>query len=222
MTLLSITPFGWAFILTILLSILLTRSVVRRTSPNEAPGCLSYLFIGFVISSSMIFVLSLSYVFFTKPKYKAKIISFTSKWEEHQELDNGKSTTIRTLMHTPTVQFISEEGRTITVQTNTSSGGKPVVGDYITVAYAPGDEVAYDLSMGAIVFVLVGILLVFIMNIILIAIFQYARGADPKEIKDFTVGFIIRLLVACGMLFLLFGMSYALWQYFAGKKDMPL
>jgi len=125
-------------------------------------------------------------------------------------------------MHTPTVQFISEDGQTVKLETNVASGGRPVIGDHLTVVYAPGDTVAPQISPASIGLLFGATLMLFIMSMLLFAAIQYARGADMAGIKSFSVGFVLRFLIPFGMLFLLSGMGYALWQYFAGKKDMPL
>jgi hypothetical protein len=229
MILLTVTPFGWAFFGAIALSLLLTRSVVRRMSPHEAPGCMTYGFTGLILTFMMVFVLTFSitisqsiYGFFVKPKYQATVISFSSQWEEREDKDsNGRRTKRRVLMHRPTVRFLDREGKTVTLETDISSGAEPVIGEKIKVVYAPGDSVAHELSLASIGLLFGAFLMLFIIGIILVGAIQYARGADMSGIRNFGIGFVMKFLFPFGMLFLLSGMGYALWQNFAGKKDMP-
>jgi hypothetical protein len=229
MILLSLSSFSWAAILAILLSFLLTIGVFRRVPRDKAPGCSTYGCTGLVISAAMIFVLACTVTisrsvddYFTKPKYRATIVSFNGRWEEKEKSGNSRVRTGYRRMHTPVVQFISKEGRTIIIRTDVSRGAVPVIGDHLLVAYAPGDRVAQEISVASVGLLSGAALIMFIIALALFAVFRYALGADTKGIKSFSMGFLLRFLMPLGMLFFLAGMSYALWQYFAGKQDMPL
>lgn len=231
MILLRITPYGWALIAAILLSLALTRGVVRRMSPKENAGCLSFGYTALIISILMIFVLTFSvsisqsiYGFFTKPKYQATVTSFSSHWEDRDEKDsNGRSRKTKVLMHTPTVQFTDQAGNVQLLETDIASGAAPVIGSTIKVVYAPGDTIAHELSFASIALLFGASLMIFIMGLILFAAIQYARGVNMGGITAFGLGFLMRFLFPFGMLFLLGGMGYALFQYFTGHKpDMPL
>lgn len=231
MILLSITPYGWGLLSAITLALILSRGVVKRLSPKENSGCMNYAFVALVLSILMIFVFSFSisisqniYGFFTKPKYKATVISFTSRWEDRSEKDSdGRSRTRQVLMHTPTVQFTGGDGKQVTLETDISSGGEPVIGDTIVVVYAPGDTIAHELSFASIALLAGASLMIFIMGFILYGALQYARGANMKKFTAFAIGFVMRFLFPFAMLSLFVGMAYAIWQYFTGNKpDMPI
>ena len=229
MILLSLSSFSWAAILAVLLSFLLTIGMFGRMPRGEAPGCSTYGCTGLVISVAMIFVLACTVAisrsindYFTKPKYKATIVSFNGRWEEKEKNGNSRVKTAYRRMHTPVVQFISKEGRTIIMRTDISRGVVPIIGDHLFVAYAPGDRVAQEISAASIGLLSGAVLIMFIIGLGLFAVFRYALGADTKGIKKFSMGFLLRFLLPLGMLLFLAGMSYGLWQYFAGKQDMPL
>jgi hypothetical protein len=94
----------------------------------------------------------------------------------------------------------------------------------LTNVFSPTNaNAAHTLSIGEIALLFGASIMIFAMALVLIAVIKYAAGGSLSGITDFGLKFLMRFIFPFGMLFLLGGMGFALFQYFMGERpDMPL
>ncbi|MDA8708556.1 hypothetical protein N9M10_04205, partial [Hellea sp.] len=176
---------------------------------------ISNLFFGFCL-----FGASNTYDMVSLPKYEATIISFDSHWTEIDQRDSdGNRYSRDVLMHTPMFQFMDNTGETIRQKGNISSGAEPVIGDTVRVAYKDGTlKVITVTAFGMLIGLAVMLL---ILGYILIVVTCFAMGRKPPWVE--RLGLIVFIIViGGGVLFMLGGMIYGIFQYFQPDSDMPL
>ncbi len=225
----SITPFGYVFFGSIAVGIGLTYLVTRRLRMEKGTGGIgSALYIGAVlVCLSLLFfpfvsILATSiHSMVTFPKYDAEIISFESYWDEQTYTDSdGDSYTRDVLMHRPTLRFRDDADKMITIESNTSSGSRPVIGSFVKVAYSNGTLQVISIASILLYFGL-AVMLSILGYLLLYALF-YGAGLPRAALNRAGAFGLFHLLIPGGMLFMLLGMVYGIYDFFLGRGDMPV
>ncbi len=226
----TLTPFGYLFVASIAFGILLMIGVSRRWSRQGRPvGIGSNLFFGLVlvIMSNLFFGLGFTgaqaiYNMISFPKYEATIVGFSSSWEEFSRTgSDGSSYTENVLMHTPTLRFRDDAGRTITQQGNVRSGAEPVIGDKVTVAYRSGEPLQV-ISLASIGLYIGLVVMLLILGFILTKVLFFTLGRKSKGLDKFGGVLLVYIIIGGSMLGMLAAMVYGVFSYFQPGSDMPL
>lgn len=221
--LLQITGYGWTAIAMLVLSVLVAVKMLQRSDARRRLGCLSVGYIALIVFCLLLFTAMLSgmlgsFVLHTLqlPRYEARVVDYSAY--ESKNSDNRRVT-----MYQPVVVFTTADGQQQRMKTDISSSGKKEPGAYITVLYQPGMDTAEELSGSKYVLIGGACMGLLLMGYLLIAGIAYAMGRSMRPFLKVGMGLLLYLVFPVGMLFLLGGISYALFRYFTGQKpDMPL
>jgi len=221
----TLTPYGWTFLGIIAASILLARKILLRKNENEKPGCIGVGYVATVISvlSIMVFTLSAGmgktvYHFVVLPKYKATVVDTRSYISETKH----KGRIRKTKMFQAIVTFTDNTGNTIVVPTDIGSSSQVKKGEQMTVVYDFDADTASELSVRSFALIFGCCLMLAIMGYFLYAGLVYAFGGAIKPVFNFGIKAALYFLVPFGMLFLLGGLSYGLYNHYGAGVYMPL
>jgi hypothetical protein len=221
--LLQITGYGWTAIAFMVLSVLLAVKIIKRRNSKAKAGCLSVGYIALIVFILLTFTAVLtgalsSYVInvFTLTRYESRVVSTSS----HHKRSNGKYT--KTIMYLPTVTFVTKDGTTVTVETNTSTSEQPAIGEVITVGYQRGMEKAVEISAGSYLIMAGTAVMLLIIGYFAIGGVLYAMGTRMTSFYNFGLKLLLYLILPLAMLFMSGALGYVVIQYFLGNKpDMP-
>lgn len=221
--LLQITGYGWTGIGIIILSVLLAIKILKRNKPDSRPGCIGIGYVSLVVFCLLTFTVSLTgmlggfvYKAVTLPRYKARIINYTS-------FESKDSRSRRIIMYRPTVTFTTADGTPVTMESDVASSGKPEIGGTITVGYKPDMEKAEELSATKFLLMAGAAVMLVIIGYFAVGGMLYAMGYKMRRYMKLGMNLLLYFILPLGMLFLFCGMAYALILYFRGlKPDMPV
>lgn len=223
----TVTPFGYVFFAILAVGVLLTWQVVgRMKKPGEAFGCLSTVFVGFGIVSILLMFVMFAGLFVQTvdrlvnfPRFEAEIVSFDSFWDDVTTTDSdGNTRTQKVLMHVPTLRFTDGTGEVVVMESNVSTGAKPVVGGKMTVGFRDGALIEVSLTTAIL---LSGLgLFVAVMGYLSIWIVFYGAGWKRDWLGRIGhLGFFWVLLPGA-MAAMCAGMFYGAYGYFTGSTDL--
>jgi hypothetical protein len=157
----------------------------------------------------------------TKPSYSATVVSYTSEYRDYDEEDaNGRKVRRTRLMHTPQVRFTGPDGAPVELPSSVASSGIPVVGEQLTVVFAPGDTVAAELSARSVGLWLGAGVMLFILGYCLWAAVWYGMGRPMAGVATFGTTFLFRFLLPVVTLLMTAALGYTAFKYFAlGNPD---
>lgn len=226
----SITPAGYIFFtvlaLAITLSVLVTKRLSRETGkPN---GCMAGAYIGtIVVAVTTLFVGSVFmfsaqiYKVATYPKYEATIVDVNSEWVERDYQDDDGFTRSETIeMHTAVLEFYDHNNQLIRLNNNIRSGGKPTIGEQITIAYRDG--VLSEVSLRSLLMYIGLATMMILLGTISACMLLYAFNKNTERVQVFGWSFVFYFVIPAGLIFMLGGMLYALWDHYTNNGDMPI
>ncbi|MGF6849809.1 hypothetical protein QFZ51_005044 [Chitinophaga sp. W3I9] len=221
--LLRITSYGWAAIAIVVLSVLLAVKILKRNNPGGKPGCMGIGYVSLVVFCLLSLSATLAGVLgdfvvnaFTLPRYKAKVVSFSSYVSKDSKNKN-------TIMYRSTVAFTTKDGTPVEMETDVSSSGKPDIGEVITVGYEPGMSAAGEFSTSKYLLMSGAAVMLLVMGYFAIGGILYAMGWRMASFFNSGMILLLYFIIPLAMLFMLGGMGYAVVQYFMGlRPDMPV
>ena len=231
MLFITVSPYGYAAIIVLILTIVLTRGVVKRRWPGERAGCMNHFMVASITGMLLLILVMTAmamteniYSILTKPRYEAIVVDYHSHRETESYRDaNNRSSTREIMMHTPVVQFKGPADTMVVIESDISSSGKPTIGAAMTVVYNSGDKNAQEYSFSSALLMGVSFVVMFIIAVLITGAAKYALGHSMSAYYEFAWAFGLRFLLPFMMLGFLVGMGTALWGYFNGNKDdLPL
>ncbi|WP_131368606.1 hypothetical protein [Chryseobacterium soli] len=185
-----------------------TVSLASFIFPGIVVYAISSLFFGLIamISSPVISLLS-------EPKYEAKVVGY-----ETMESSDSDETRVAV------VEFKNDKNQLIKKPLNYGSSDPVDMGKIITIGYKDGNQSVTNLSFGTqklIIFMVA--LFLFVLGLAMTWILLYSLGKDYSIVFRIGMGFVGYLVFPAAMLFFIGAMSWAIWEYFQGKRnDMPI
>jgi len=226
----SITPAGYIFFTVLAAAITLSVFVNKRLSRDSGQpnGCFGNAYVGvLVVAVTTLFVTSLImlssqiYKVATYPKYDASIVDVNSEWVEREyEDDEGFRRTEKVEMHTAVLEFYNQNGQLIRLDNNVRSGAKPIVGEQIRIAYRDGNLT--EVSLRTLLMYIGLATMMLLLGTISCCMLLYALNKDTERVQAFGWGFVFNFVLPVGMLFMLCGMVYGLWDHYANNGDIPI
>ncbi|AXY60277.1 xanthine permease [Acinetobacter sp. WCHAc010052] len=214
------TTSGYIFVICFFLLVIWSRWLAIRlirksnTDTSEKITLSTYIFpalIIFVISSLVIpfsfFIPQSVYNLFSKPAYEATIQRYSSEW-----VNNPGKGGNRILMYHSYVSFQTEDGIVHKdIPTDIRSGGRPVIGDKVTIVYTPGDKRVGEKSARSGLLLFAGGLMTFMMAMVLYTLFSYAMNFKTKSLGNLWSFLLLRVMIpfaTFGMFALLLSVVY--------------
>lgn len=221
------TPFGYVFLGAILFSILLTYAISRRWRNKEGDefGTGSAIFLGLVLACLSLFVtvftysgVSWAYGLVCYPKYEAQIVDIDSRMVETEYTDDdGWTRTREQLMHTPILQFTDAKGQTVRLPSDVSSGGKPKIGDTMTIAYMDGK--LHEVSFASFLLMFGLLLFVAVSGYLLLFAIYYVVGWDSRPLLKFGATVFSKGIFPLALFGMLAGFVWAILQTVLGQRN---
>lgn len=159
-------------------------------------------------------VATYSYAYCFGEKYRAKVV----KYNDTNRSSDSEGTNIAV------VEFKNDKNQTIQKPLGYGTSIPIELGKTIIISYENGDKHVKNLCFfeqktitGLVIFFFAAFTLA------LLGIVLYVLGRDISFIWKIAGGFFMYIVFPGGMLFFIIALSWAIWEYFEGKKDdMPI
>lgn len=209
---------SYFFLLSTIYTVIITIGFIikwkRKKNKINKKSLILYFLGAYFVSSMFFLFLSISSTFiigYFKPQYYAKVVRYIGNSDSESE------SSICVVRFTDSNKIIQEK------RFNYSSSINPSIGDTITIGYSNGDENIYNTDINTTWLPLAGIsVFTILFGILAIAIALRAFNKSNYYLVKFIIYTLCYLIFPGAMLFFIIVLSWAIWEYFQGRKELPI
>ncbi|WP_292008409.1 hypothetical protein [Chryseobacterium sp.] len=203
-----IAPFIFTFILLYLHHLRTNKNTKKDKEPFSLIPYIYPAIVSYVVSLCFLVILIGFINILNSPSYTAKVID-QHIWDPNEKL------------HTALIEFKDKDNRINQKILEYNEETQLMQGETVKIYFQNKADTAHTADSKIITLGIFGTFL-FILGILLLWAILYALGKDYSFIIKMGLTFLLYLVLPAGMLFFIGVFGWLLWEYFEGRKDLPI